>query len=237
MRFQRIGFWPYFAVIAVLLTAAFFAGSFSGQALPTGGEGRGRLIMIDPGHGGEDGGAASETGIRESDVNLSVSLRLRDLLRLCGMETAMTRKGDCALYDPGCTTIAQKKSSDLRNRAAMCSEHPDAILLSIHQNHFPEGKYRGAQVFYNDASGSEALANSLQEALREGVDPKNHRQIKRALSVYLMEHVGNTAALIECGFLSNREEAMLLLEPDYQKKLVCGICAGLMRNQNVEILL
>lgn len=237
MKFHRIGFWPYLAVIAALLMMAKFAGSFSGLAVPTSGEGRGRLIVIDPGHGGEDGGATARSGVRESDVNLSISLRLRELLRLCGLETAMTREGDCAIYDPGCTTVAQKKSSDLRNRAAMLNDHPDAILLSIHQNHFPEGKYRGAQVFYNEASGSEALANSLQEALREGVNPKNHRQIKPAQSVYLMEHVGNTAALIECGFLSNGEEALLLTAPEYQKKLVCAICAGLMMHQNTESLL
>lgn len=237
MRFQRAGFWPYLAVIAAILMMAKFAGSFSGRAVQASGEGRGRLIVIDPGHGGEDGGAMSESGIRESDINLSISLRLRDLLRLCGMETSMTREGDCALYDPDCTTITQKKASDLRNRAAMLNEHPDAILLSIHQNHFPEEKYRGAQVFYNDVSGSEELAGSLQEALREGVDPKNHRQIKRSQSVYLMEHIGNTAALIECGFLSNREEAMLLSEPEYQKKLVSGICVGLMNRLNTESLL
>ena len=237
MRFRRLGFWPYLAVIAVLLLTAMLAGSFSGQAVRTSGEGRGQLIIIDPGHGGEDGGAMSAAGIRESDINLSISLRLRDLLRLCGMETSMTREADCALYDPGCSTIAQKKASDLRNRAATMNNHPDAILLSIHQNHFSEEKYRGAQVFYNDVPGSAELAKSLQESLRQGVDPNNHREIKPAQSVYLMEHTGNIAALIECGFLSNREEAMLLTDPAYQKKIISGICAGLLRNLSERSLL
>ena len=216
MRFRRLGFWPYLAVIAALLLTAMLAGSFSGQAVRTSGEGRGQLIIIDPGHGGEDGGAMSAAGIRESDINLSISLRLRDLLRLCGMET---------------------KASDLRNRAATMNNHPDAILLSIHQNHFSEEKYRGAQVFYNDVPGSAELAKSLQESLRQGVDPNNHREIKPAQSVYLMEHTGNIAALIECGFLSNREEAMLLTDPAYQKKIISGICAGLLRNLSERSLL
>ena len=237
MKELRSIFWPYLAVIAAILVMAKLAGSFPGQSAPTSAGGSGRCIVIDPGHGGEDGGALSVDGTRESDINLAVSLRLRDLLRLCGLETALTREGDCALYDPACTTIAQKKSSDLRNRVHMLNEHPDAILLSIHQNHFSEEKYRGAQVFFNDAPGSEALANSLQEALRQGVDPGNHRQVKQALGVYLMEHAGNTAALIECGFLSNREEAMLLSNPAYQKKLICGICAGLLRDLSVQSLL
>ena len=231
------GFLPYLAVIAAILLMAQLAGSFPGNAIPASGEGSRQLVFIDPGHGGADGGTVSVDGTRESDVNLSVSLRLRDLLRLCGMETAMTREGDTALSDDGCTTVAQEKASDLRRRAELLNAAPGAILLSIHQNHFPQAKYRGAQVFFNDAADSEALASSIQESLRLGVDQRNRRQIKRAEGVYLMEHIGNTAALIECGFLSNRAEAMLLLEPDYQKKLVCSICAGLLRHLNAQSLL
>ncbi len=230
-------FFPYLAIIAAILFMAGLAGSFSRRAVPAGGEGGGRLVYIDPGHGGEDGGTVSADGTRESDVNLSVSLRLRDLLRLCGMETAMTREEDTALYDPDCTGIARKKSSDLRNRARLLNASPDAILLSIHQNHFPQAQYHGAQVFFNASADSEALAEAIREALRMGVDPGNRRQIKQAEGVYLMEHIGNTAALIECGFLSNREEAQRLQTPEYQKKLVCGICAGLLRHLNAQSLL
>ena len=230
-------FLPYLTVIAVIAAMALLSGSFSGRSAAVSGEGSGRIVFIDPGHGGEDGGAVSVTGIRESAVNLEISLRLRDILRLCGLQTAMTRDGDFALSDPGCTSIAQKKSSDLRNRAAMLNGCPDAILLSIHQNHFSEGKYSGAQVFYNGAECSEALAQMLQDALREGIDPGNRRQIKRSERVYLMEHIENIAALVECGFLSNREEAMLLQDGQYQKKLSCAICAGLLRHLNAQTLL
>ena len=230
-------FLPCLAVIAALLGTALLSGSLRGNAVPASGEGSGRLIYIDPGHGGEDGGTISSDGEPESDVNLAISLRLRDLLRLCGLETAMTREGDCALYDPDCTTVAQKKSSDLRNRAAMLNACTGAVLLSIHQNHFPEGKYRGAQVFYNAGEGSRELAEAIQQALRQGVDPRNRRQVKRSENVYLMEHISNTAALVECGFLSNREEAALLQETAYQQKIACGICAGLLRFLNAEALL
>ena len=233
---KRILF-PYLAVIAALLGMALLSDSLRGNAVPASGEGSGRLIYIDPGHGGEDGGTISSDGEPESDVNLAISLRLRDLLRLCGLETAMTREGDCALYDPDCTTVAQKKSSDLRNRAAMLNACTGAVLLSIHQNHFPEGKYRGAQVFYNAGEGSRELAEAIQQALRQGVDPRNRRQVKRSENVYLMEHISNTAALVECGFLSNREEAALLQETAYQQKIACGICAGLLRFLNAEALL
>ena len=229
-------FLPYLAVIAAILAMALLSGSLRGNAVPASGEGR-WLIYIDPGHGGEDGGAISVTGDPESEVNLAIGLRLRDLLHLCGLETAMTREGDYALYDPECATVARKKSSDLRNRAALLNACPGAVLLSIHQNHFPEGKYHGAQVFYNDASGSQALAESIQEALRKGVDPGNRRQVKKSENVYLMEHISNTAALVECGFLSNREEAALLQEAAYQQKIACGISVGLLRCLNAEALL
>ena len=234
MKGLRNGFWPYLIVIAAILLTARLAGSIPDQSVAVIGEGRGRLIFIDPGHGGEDGGAISVTNTPESAVNLQISLQLRELLRLCGMETAMTREGDYALYDPDCTTAAQKKSSDLRKRAELLCEQPEAILLSIHQNHFPEEQYRGAQVFYHAGEDSKNLAQALQDALREGIDPKNLRQIKQTNGVYLMEHIQNTAVLVECGFLSNREEAALLETPEYQKKLVCGITAGLLRYLNLQ---
>lgn len=234
---MKRGFLPYLAVIAAILAAAMLSGSLRETVLPASGEGRGPLVYLDPGHGGEDGGACSAGGMPESKINLEISLRLRDLLHLCGLQTAMTREGDYALYDPACTTVAQKKSSDLRSRAALLNACPEAILLSIHQNHFPEGKYRGAQVFYNDVVGSKALSESIQEALRQGVDPNNRRQVKRSERVYLMEQIQNTAALVECGFLSNREEATLLQEASYQQRITCGVCAGLMRYLYAQELL
>lgn len=219
----------YLAIIGCFTLAAILAALAPGQTIPASGEGRGSVIYLDPGHGGEDGGAVSITGVQEKDINLEISLRLRDLLRFCGQSVRMTREGDRAVYDEGCTTIAQKKASDLRNRAAMLREMPGATLLSIHQNQFPEEKYRGAQVFYNAAEGSKALAEAMQAAIK-ALDPGNHREIKRSEGVYLMEQIDNTAVLIECGFLSNREEELLLRDESYQKKIACAVSAGLLNN-------
>ena len=216
------------AIIALFTVAAAAAAAAASRIVPTDGEGSGQLIFLDPGHGGEDGGAISVTGVQESGINLEISLRLRDLLRFCGQRVAMTREGDYAIYDDGCTTIAQKKSSDLRNRAALLNQNPGAILISIHQNQFPEAQYHGAQVFSNRKDESSALAVLMQDTLRAGLDPENNRQAKTTNGVYLLEHIENTAILIECGFLSNREEEAMLREEEYQKRIADTICAGLL---------
>lgn len=177
-------------------------------------------VIIDAGHGGEDGGAVSVSGIRESKLNLQVSLRLNDFLNLFGIETKMIRTDDVSVSTEG-NSIAQRKVSDIRNRVALVNETPDALLVSVHQNHFSDGKYRGAQVFY--AENSENLAELLQSTLAQQVDPNNHRQCKKVRDVYLMEHISCTAVLIECGFLSNYAEEQLLCSATYQKKLAAAI--------------
>ena len=121
------------------------------------------IIVIDPGHGGVDGGAISCTGIPESRFNLEISLGLRDLFHFLGYETRMIRTEDISVYREG-DTIARKKMSDLKERVRITNGTPNALLLSIHQNTFPDGKYSGAQVFYAAAEGSQALAQKLQTA-------------------------------------------------------------------------
>lgn len=182
-------------------------------------------VVIDAGHGGEDGGASSESGVTESGINLDISLRLRDLLSLVGVKTAMIRETDTAVYTDG-ATISQKKVSDLKNRVQMVNATPNALLVSIHQNFFEQEKYSGAQVFYAKTDGSRDLAVRTQQTLRTGVEPANHREAKLSEAVYLMEHVKCPAILVECGFLSNRAEAEKLQDAGYQKKLACAICAA-----------
>lgn len=184
----------------------------------------GATLVIDAGHGGEDGGAISVTGVRESTLNLEISLRLNDLLHFLGVRTEMIRTADVSVYTEG-TTIAQKKVSDIHNRVAMVNRTPDALLVSIHQNQFSESQYRGAQVFY--AQGSQELAELLQSELAAQVDPRNHRQCKQAKGIYLLEHISCPAVLIECGFLSNPAEEALLRDAAYQKKLACAIACTL----------
>ena len=181
-------------------------------------------ILIDPGHGGEDGGAVSCTGRSESTYNLEIALRLRDLLELLGYDTAMTRETDISVYTKG-ETLAQKKISDLKQRVKQINETPDALLLSIHQNHFSDSRYSGPQVFYPKTEGSRELAKQLQAALTASLDPGSRRMAKQSAGVYLMEHITCPGVLIECGFLSNGPEEVKLRSPDYQKKLCCVIAA------------
>lgn len=190
-----------------------------------------KIFVIDAGHGGEDGGAVSALGTQESGINLEIAGRLNALMHFFGLHTKMVRTADVSVYTEG-TTVAQKKVSDIKHRVQMVEETPNAVLVSIHQNHFSESKYRGAQVFFT-AKG-EVLAEQLQQALCAHVDSNNHRECKLSKDVYLMEHVTCPAVLIECGFLSNPQEELLLRDAEYQKKLACAIACTLL-NYSEEI--
>lgn len=191
-------------------------------------------FVIDAGHGGEDGGAVSISGKLESSFNLAIAQNLDTLMAFCGYNTVMIRDGDYSIYDPSASSIAQKKVSDLKNRVAKVNETPNAILLSIHQNQFPQEKYHGAQVFYGKQAGSKELADRVQTTIREGLDPSNNRKIKPADKVYLMENINCPGILVECGFLSNRDEEQKLLTPAYQTKLAMTICFGTLAQLNEE---
>lgn len=185
---------------------------------------REHCIVIDPGHGGEDGGATSCTGLVESTYNLDISLRLNDLLHFLGRDTRMTRATDISIYTKG-ETISQKKASDLKERVRIVNETENALLVSIHQNNFSDSRYSGAQVFYAGTEGSEALAKQLQSAFVATVNPGSNRKCKKSDGIYLMEHIDCTGVLIECGFLSNAAEEARLRDAAYQKKLCCVIAA------------
>ena len=185
---------------------------------------RKRCIVIDAGHGGEDGGATSCAGFLESTYNLEISRRLNDLLHFLGYETRMIRTDDVAVYTTG-DTIARKKISDLKERVRITNDTENALLVSIHQNQFSDPRYSGAQVFHAKTEGSEELARQLQSALVASLNPGSNRECKRSSGVYLMEHIQCTGVLIECGFLSNPQEEAKLRSSDYQKKLCCVIAA------------
>ncbi len=182
-------------------------------------------ILIDPGHGGEDGGAVSVTGRPESAYNLEIALRLRDLLQLLGYDTKMTRETDVSIYTKG-ETLSQKKASDLKERVRIANSAENALLLSIHQNFFPQERYAGPQVFYAAAQGSEQLAKQLQILLISGLSPGSSRKAKKASGIYLMENIQCPGVLIECGFLSNYREEAALRQQEYQKKISALIAAG-----------
>ena len=195
---------------AALLAGALFLCAFPLLRTPEAAEAAAFLpetpvtVILDAGHGGEDGGASTADG-----------------------DTQMIRDTDTAVYSGDCRTISQKKVSDLKNRASMVNAVENGLLVSIHQNYFEQTKYCGAQVFFAKTDGSKALAERIQQSLRENVDAANHRQCKPSQSVYLMEHIECTGVLIECGFLSNYEEAKRLQTDAYQKKLSAAICGAI----------
>lgn len=182
-------------------------------------------IVIDAGHGGVDGGATSCTGKLESAYNLEIALRLNDLLRLLGFETVMIRTHDESVYTEG-TTIAAQKASDLKERVRIANGTEHGLLLSIHQNTFPDGRYHDAVVLYGKQAESKQLAERLQSLLVETLNPGSNRRCKPADGIYLMEHIRCPGVLIECGFLSNVQEEAKLRSPEYQKKLCCVIASG-----------
>ncbi len=187
--------------------------------------GRENVLVIDAGHGGVDGGATSCSGVLESQINLEIALRLRDLAHLLGFETVMVRTEDVSIYTEG-QTIGAQKVSDLKNRVKLVNETEKCILISIHQNTFSSSQYSGAQVFYNN-SRSQTMARKLQEAFVKSINPGSNRKCKPANGVYLMQHIEKPGLLIECGFLSNPQEDQLLRNGEYQKKICAVILATL----------
>jgi len=188
-------------------------------------------VVIDAGHGGVDGGAVSCTGVFESQINLQIALRLEDLMHLLGIRTVMIRNTDRSIYTHG-NTIAAKKISDIKERVRIVNETPNAILVSIHQNHFQDSRYSGTQVFHNANRESISIAEQLQQNFRNYLCPTNKRQIKKTSGVYLMDHINCAGVLIECGFLSNPREESMLRNPEYQKRLISIIVATLSQYLN-----
>ena len=160
----------------------------------------------------------------ESSFNLEIASRLNDLLHLLGLHTKMVRTTDISVYTQG-QTIAAQKASDLKNRVSMVNKTENALLLSIHQNTYPDNQCHGAQVFYGTTDESRILAEILQETFCQTLNPGSTRRSKRADGIYLMQHIKKTGVLIECGFLSNPEEEAKLRDNTYQKNLSCVIAA------------
>ena len=187
-------------------------------------------VIVDPGHGGEDGGAVSANGVLESQLNLAVAAQVNDLLRFSGQRTIMTRADDQSIHTEG-ETIRARKASDIRNRVALVNGTEQAVLLSIHQNSLPSSPVtHGAQVFWNQQEGADLLAQVVQDSLNHTINPGNEKHPKQIPgTIYLMKHVTAPAILVECGFLSNAEETAKLQDPSYQMKLAAAITTGYLR--------
>lgn len=224
-RNNWIGFLPFYLLVIIVFIGIALGGDYAvttiSQNTPVE---RYHTIVIDAGHGGIDGGATSCTGVLESKINLEIALRLDDLLHLLGYDTVMIRTTDISVYTEG-NSIAAKKVSDLKERVRIINSTQNALLISIHQNTFPDSKYGGAQVFYGGAADSKTLATALQSAFISAVNPGSNRQCKKSDGIYLMQNIECTGVLVECGFLSNPTEEARLRSEDYQKKLCCVIAA------------
>lgn len=192
------------------------------------------VVIIDSGHGGEDGGTSSSSGIIEKDINLNIALKVDSLFKAYGFKTIMVRDGDYMIYDSSCKTIREKKVSDIHNRMNIMQSNPNSIFISIHQNHFDESKYSGAQVFYSTGDPqSEVIAQCLQDSIVSKLQPGNTRHIKPSgTEIYLLHHAKTPAVMVECGFLSNSGEAQLLNDSEYQLKMAMAIADGIINYLN-----
>lgn len=195
-----------------------------------------KIILIDPGHGGIDGGAKSKNGTIEKDINLQISLKLRDNLEEKGYKVYMTRDEDEGLYQKG-KTVREKKREDLNRRVEMKKETACDIFVSIHQNMFPQSKCYGAQVWYASNENSLNLANVVQESIKESVKDNNKRVSKPAAEAYLIlrDKYEGASILVECGFLSNLDEESRLKSDSHQNLIVEGISNGIDKYFNGEI--
>ena len=188
-----------------------------------------KVIIIDAGHGKPDSGAENENGVSEEAINLKIALKLQKLLESSGATVLLTRSDENGIYEIDSKTIAQKKVSDIKNRVKIANESSADIYVSIHLNKILQGQYWGWQTFYNSRNEkSKNLADCIQKNLNDTISTDNNRKTKKLDSIYIMKNVEIPIAVVECGFLSNNEEAKKLQEDEYQSKLAWGIYDGLM---------
>jgi len=194
-------------------------------------------VIIDPGHGGIDGGAIGCNGIVEKDINLSISLYLRDIFMVNGFNVIMTREADVSLDNTNNKRIRKQKVSDMNNRLQIIKDNPNAIFISIHQNKFEQASSKGAQIFYGKKNEeSKIIASILQDNFKNFLQPDNKRQIKQAeKNLYLLYNSEIPSVLVECGFLSNPDEAKLLSQSEYQQQVAFTIFSSITQYYNMNI--
>lgn len=171
----------------------------------------------------------SSNGISEADINLSIALKVQNLLEQSGANVVLTRSDENAIYDIDKKTLRQKKNSDIRNRVKIGNSSSADIFVSIHLNKIPQSQYNGWQTFFKDGSGyGKKLATCIQNNLNEAIQKENKRQPLKISNVYIIKNVEIPTTIVECGFLSNPEEEVLLQTEEYQNKLSWGIYNGIM---------
>lgn len=196
------------------------------SAIPVGS----KVVLLDAGHGGEDGGAIGGEGSIEKDINLSVMLKLQKLLEQSGCTVITTRTEDISLHNRGDEKTGNRKINDLENRKKMPGEYEADIFVSVHMNTYPDSRYSGAQVFYAESDGSKELAECIQGEFKNQLDNSNEREIKDAGgNIYILEGAEIPSVVAECGFLSNAEEERKLADGEYQQKVAFAIYCGIIK--------
>ncbi len=187
-----------------------------------------QVIVLDAGHGGLDSGCVAVNGTYEKDVNLDIVKDLGALLTLNGYDVVYTRTEDISIYDDGVEGVRNQKVSDMENRLEIVQSYPDSVFISVHQNQFTQSEYFGGQMFYTtNNSANFRLARTMQELFSQ-IQPGNDREIKLIDNgLYLFKNTKQPALLIECGFLSNPNDAANLSDPQYRKKVAFTIFTGL----------
>lgn len=184
-------------------------------------------VVLDAGHGGDDPGKVGINGALEKDLNLAIAKRLAVLLEQSDVRVVMTRTDENGLYDPGAD---RKKVQDMKRRLTIMEETEPDLVVSVHQNSYDGEAVRGAQVFYyTESTEGKLLAEEIQKCLIEGLDPLNHRSAKANSSYYLLKKTSRPIVIVECGFLSNSEEAKLLCDPVYQERTAWQIHMGILQ--------
>lgn len=192
-----------------------------------------KVIVLDAGHGGEDGGAVSKSGILEKDLNLVITLKLKDLLEKENFIVILTREDDRQLYSSENGSVAKKKTEDINKRIEIVNGSNADILISIHMNSFPQSYCNGWQTFYSTNSiVGKQIAENIQKSIGENVLIENKRIAKTIEGIKLVRNTKIPAVIVECGFLSNEEEASRLNNEEYQNKIAKGICEGIIHWYN-----
>ena len=192
------------------------------------------IVIIDAGHGGEDGGAVAEDGTVEKDLNLLISLKLNDMLSIMGYNTHLIRTTDTAIHSSG-NTIRERKVSDIKNRFAVMNQYENCLYISIHQNKFTDKGVHGAQTFYSpNNSESKVLADFIQKSISSQLQTGNNRVIKKSgTNIYILHNATRPTVMVECGFVSNREDLLNLKNMQYQEKMAISIAIGII-NYNIS---
>jgi N-acetylmuramoyl-L-alanine amidase len=226
---------------AMILGACYFFGGFGGQGLQSSSadaktESKYKTVIIDAGHGGEDGGASSTSGLIEKNLNLEIASLLSEMLTNHGVKVVMTRTDDRLLYDRNVDFEGRKKKLDLAARLEVARTYEESVFVSIHMNSFSDKRYSGLQVWYSqNCPESMVLAQKIQSNARSRLQPSNKRSIKASDSkIFLLDNAISPAVLVECGFLSNPEEENKLNDPEYQRKLCCVIATAVAEFANAN---